>query len=247
MYMYGIFILLGLIMGSFLGVVIDRLPRSESISKGRSRCDSCHRKLNITELIPLISFIIQGAKCRVCKIKLSFRYPIFELLTAGAYLLCYFRFGFSINTLFAIVFSSLCIVITFIDIDTMLIYDRFHFFILMLALVEAIAFKKDFFHLLIASLIVSVPLYIIAIVSGGMGAGDIKLMFVSGFLLGITKILVSFVIAVIVGGIYGFAMLYNKKLHREDAIPFGPFLCLGLFVALLYGIEISNWYLSLLK
>ncbi len=248
MYMYGTLVFIfGLIMGSFLGVIIDRLPRKESIATGRSRCETCNRNLSALELIPLVSYFIQGGKCKSCKTKLSLRYPLLEILTAISYLLVYTKFNLSTQTVFALIFTSILIIIAFIDIDTLMIYDRFHFLILILALIEAVIFKKNIFHLVIASLIIALPLYIVAIITGGIGGGDIKLMFASGFLLGITNILVAFVIAVVLGGSYGIVTLLNKKHNRKDAIPFGPFLCMGLYFAMLYGTQLSSWYLSFLR
>ena len=233
-------------MGSFLGVIIDRLPREESIAKGRSRCDTCNRNLTAIELIPLVSYFAQGAKCKSCKTKLSLRYPLLEILAGLAYLLVYLKFNLSTQTIFAIIFTSLLIIIAFIDIDTMLIYDRFHIIIIVLGILEALILKKNFLNLVIASLIISVPLFLVAYFTGGMGGGDIKLMFASGIYLGINNIIVAFVISVVFGGSYGVFTLLNKKHDRKDAIPFGPFLCIGLFFALLYGPQLSSWYLSLL-
>ncbi|NLW14699.1 MAG: prepilin peptidase [Erysipelothrix sp.] len=244
---YLISFIFGLIIGSFLGVIIDRLPLKLSIATGRSRCDTCNRNLTAFELIPIFSYFIQGAKCKNCKTPLSFRYPLLELITGFSFLLVYHNFGLTLETLFGIIFTSILIIIAFIDIDTMLIYDRFHIIIIVLAIIEAFVFKKNLIHLLIASLIVSIPLLIVANITGGMGGGDIKLMFASGLLLGINKIIVAFVIAVVIGGTYGIITLLNKKHKSSDAIPFGPYLCLGLYISMLYGLSISTWYLSLLS
>ena len=236
----------GLIFGSFLGVVIDRLPKGESIVFGRSHCNVCQRDLSAPELIPVLSYFIQGGKCKQCHTKLSLRYPLLEILTALAYLFAYLHFGMGIEFVFSLIFTSILIIIAFIDLDTMIIYDRFHVLILMLGFIEAFIFKKNFLHLILASFVVSVPLLIVALVTGGMGGGDIKLMFVSGFYLGVRRILVGFIVSVIVGGSYGIYTLVTKKHSGKDAIPFGPFLCLGLYVSMLYGIQISTWYLSLI-
>lgn len=243
--MYGIFIIiLGLIVGSFLGLIIDRLPIGKSIVMGRSRCEFCDRDLNPLELIPVLSYFFQGGRCKNCDTNLSLRYPLIEILTAVAFYFSYLKFDVAIELVFSLLFTSVLIVIAFIDLDTMIIYDRFHIMILILGVLEALLLKKNFLHLIIASFLISLPFLIIAIVTGGMGGGDIKLMFVSGFYLGITKILVAFVISVVLGGTYAVYTLIRKKHSRKDAIPFGPFLCVGLYVAMLYGAELSQWYLS---
>lgn len=236
----------GLIMGSFLGVIIDRLPKKAPIATGRSRCEFCNRNLSPLELIPIISYFNQGGKCRQCKTKLSLRYPLLELITGTTYLLGYMKFGYSIDLVFALIFTSILIIITFIDIDTMIIYDRFHIIIMLIGIIAAILLNKNYINVVLASLIISVPLLIIANLTGGMGGGDIKLMFASGIYLGINNIIVAFIISVILGGIYGMLTLVGKKHKRSDAIPFGPFLCIGLFTALIYGQQIGTWYLSLL-
>ena len=245
--MNGIFIFVfGLIMGSFLGVIIDRLPRGESIAKGRSRCEYCDRNLSATELIPILSYVMQKGKCKNCQTKLSLRYPLLEILTGIAYLLSYLKFGLTLKLVFALSFTSILIIITFIDIDTMMIHDRFHVLIILLGILEAIIYKKNILNLVIAAFIISLPLYVVAVVTGGMGGGDIKLMFASGLFLGIKRIIVSFVIASIVGGVYAIYTLIAKNHNRKDAIPFGPFLCIGLFISMLYGAQISAWYLAFL-
>lgn len=245
--MIQIFVLiLGLIMGSFLGVVIDRLPKKISISTGRSRCEFCNRDLTPLELIPLVSYFIQKGKCKKCHTKLSLRYPLLELITGITYVLVYVTFGYTIQSIIAMTFASVLIVIAFIDIDTMLIFDRFHIIILILAFIDAILLKKPITDVVFGALIISVPLLIIANITGGIGGGDIKLMFASGAYLATKNIVVAFVIAVIIGGIYGVITLMNKKHDRKDAIPFGPFLCVGLFISLLYGQNIANWYIGLL-
>ena len=243
---HSIIFIFGTIMGSFYGVVIDRLPKSISISTGRSRCDTCNRDLSALELIPILSFLIQGTKCRTCKSKLSWRYPLMELLTGFIFMWSYTVYGYSLQTLFNIIFASILIIVAFIDYDTMTIYDRFHILIIILAIVEFIVFKKSLLDIVVGALIVSVPLYLIAILTQGMGGGDIKLMFASGLLLGTKGILVAFAIAIILGGSYGIFALLTKKQDAKDAIPFGPFLCVGLFLASLYAIPLANWYLSLL-
>lgn len=239
------FIVLGLLIGSFLGVVIDRLPINKSIVSGRSQCEFCQRDLTALELIPIFSFLFQKGKCRKCHRNLSWRYPLLEFITAIAFWLTYRTSGISIQTGITLIFVSILIVIAFIDIDTMLIYDRFNILILILAILELFLFRKSIFDMLIGFLVVSFPLLIVALITNGIGGGDIKLMAVSGALLGAKNNVVAFIIAVIIGGIYGIIVLLTNKHNRKDAIPFGPFLCLGLFIARLYGPMLLAAYLAL--
>lgn len=240
-------LILGLIMGSFLGVVIDRVPNEISFIDGRSKCNSCDYTLSFYELIPVLSYLMQKGKCNNCNIKLSLRHPFLEILTAGLYYLCYLKYGFTINLVFALCFASILIVIAFIDFDTMVIYDQFHLMIFMLGVIEAYLLKKNLLYLIVASLLISIPFFIIALSTKGLGGGDVKLMFASGFYIGVPKILVSFAISVILGGSYALYSLITKKYTKGDAIPFAPFLCVGLYISMLYGSYISTWYLSLLS
>lgn len=234
----------GLIIGSFLGLVIDRLPRGESIATGRSKCNTCQRNLTPLELIPVLSFLMQRGKCRKCQSKLSLFYPGIELLTGLTFYMTYQVFETSLDMVIAIVFTSILIIISFIDIQTKIIYDRFQIAIFILAIISAITEGKNPINLIIGSLIISIPLLIIALITQGMGGGDIKLMFVSGAYLGFPNILVAFIIASISGGIYGIYSLITQKHNRKSEVPFGPFLALGLFIALLYGNRLIEWYLS---
>ncbi len=236
----------GLIMGSFLGVIIDRLPKNISIAKGRSRCEYCERDLAALELIPVLSYVLQKGQCRKCKTKLSLRYPLLEILTGLAYVLVYNHFGYTLQSILGIAFVSILIVITFIDLDTMIINDRFQIMILIIGIIDAILLKKDILNIVGGALIISIPLLILAMTTGGIGGGDIKLMFVSGIYLGFYNIIAAFVFGVVVGGIYGIVVLIKKSKSRKDAIPFGPFLAIGLFFGLVYGTQFIQWYVSLL-
>ena len=118
--------------------------------------------------------------------------------------------------------------------------------ILIIGIIDAILLKKDILNIVGGALIISIPLLILAMTTGGIGGGDIKLMFVSGIYLGFYNIIAAFVFGVVVGGIYGIVVLIKKSKSRKDAIPFGPFLAIGLFFGLVYGTQFIQWYVSLL-
>lgn len=243
---YMVFIgILGLVLGSFYGVVIDRLPANRNIATGRSECDNCHHELGALDLVPIFSFLIQKGRCRYCKTKLSWRYPLLEVLTSLTFLLSFMRFGLTLQTALACALASILIIITFIDIDTMIINDRFHVLIFLLGLIQLFILEGNFISSLVGTVIVSVPLLIIALITKGMGGGDIKLMASSGFLLGATNIVVAFFIGVIIGGLYGIFALALKSKGLKSEIPFGPYLCFGIFCAYLIGTELVSMYLSL--
>ncbi len=236
---------LGLIFGSFLGVIIDRLPQERNIVAGRSMCDTCERSLEWIDLIPLVSFIMFKGRCRRCKTKLSYRYPLLELITGSAYLMAFHVFGLSYMSLVAMILASVLIVIAFIDIDTMIIYDRFHVILLALGAIVIALNPSSLKSGLLGIVIVSVPYLILAIVTQGIGGGDVKLIASAGLMLGASNTVLAFVLSTLVGGVYGVILILGKKVSAKDAIPFGPFLCIGIYTSLLYGDKIVSAYLSL--
>ena len=241
-----VFFTLGSIFGSFLGVIIDRLPAKRNILTGRSECDSCHTLLKPLDLVPIFSFLLNKGRCRHCNSKLSPRYLYLEILTGFAYLLAYRQFLFSFDLIIALIFASLLIVIAFIDIDPMLIYDKFHLFIILLGLAQLFHDPSNWKNQLIGAIIISVPYLILALITQGIGGGDVKLSFSAGFLLGVPSVVVGFILAVILGGIHAVYLLKVKGVELKTAIPFGPYLCIGFFIAALYGPQIATWYLQFL-
>lgn len=241
-----LFFVFGSIFGSFLGVVIDRLPEKRDLVQGRSECDTCHTLLKPMDLVPIFSYLFNRGHCRHCGTKLSPRYLYLEILTGTVFLLTYNHFNLSFDLVIALVFASLLIVIAFIDLDTMYIYDSFQILILMLGLIRLFHNPSNFKNQLLGAFIVSLPYLILAVITKGIGGGDVKLSFSAGFLLGAPSILVGFVIAIIIGGLHGLYLLKIKGLELKTAIPFGPYLCIGFFFALLHGTSIASWYLQFL-
>lgn len=240
------FFILGSIFGSFLGVIIDRLPDKRDFVQGRSECDTCHSVLKFFDLIPILSYLIHQGRCRHCKEKLSLRYLFLEVLTGLVFLLTFNRFGLNYDLIIPLVFSATLIVIAFIDIDTMYIYDGFQYIILGLGVIHLFLNPSTFTSKLMGALLVSIPYFILALITQGIGGGDVKLTFTSGFLLGFPNILVGFLIGIIIGGFHGVFLLKVKRLDMKTALPFGPYLCIGFYIALLYGGSIASWYLQFL-
>jgi leader peptidase (prepilin peptidase) / N-methyltransferase len=235
----------GSILGSFYNVVIYRLPRKESIVVGSSHCPSCNTPIKPYDLIPVLSYFILGGKCRNCKKPYSFRYPLIEFITGLLFVLTYFVYGFTWTTLIGIILASVLLIVTLIDIDTMEIYDTFQVILFVLALAFITQSGLPLGDHLIGFFIISVPFYIIAIITNGMGGGDIKLIAMGGLLLGWKATLVAFFIASITGGIVAILLVLLKQQGRKSLIAFGPYLCLGIYIAFLYGNTIFDWYLKL--
>jgi len=234
----------GAIFGSFFNVVIFRLPKKESLIHHSSHCPNCMNSIKPYDLIPIISYLILGGKCRHCKQKISIRYPMIELLTALTFTLVFYRYGLSYESLIGFILTSVLIIVAMIDIDTMEIYDRFQVIILILAIITLFISPLPILDHFIGFFIISLPFYIIAYLTGGIGGGDIKLIAIAGLLLGFKSTLVAFFIASILGGSMAIYLLLTKQKDRKSLIAFGPYLCIGIYFAYLYGNQIFNWYLN---
>jgi leader peptidase (prepilin peptidase)/N-methyltransferase len=250
--------ILGLFLGSFLGVLVDRLPRNETAIKGRSRCEFCKKELRWLDLIPVLSFISTKGKCRYCKRKLPIFYPAIEISTGIMFGLTYifsisnFQFlisnellnpQFLITLIYHLIIISGFIVIFFMDLKYGLILDK-----ILLPLVVII-----FAYLLIlnpSSLVLNLAcgilafLFFLVIALGfklirgkdGMGGGDIKLAFVLGLFLGFPNIIISLYLAFLTAAALGIILiLWKKKSLKNTSLPFGPFLILGAFICLFWG------------
>jgi leader peptidase (prepilin peptidase)/N-methyltransferase len=173
------------------------------------------------------------------------RYPLIEFLTGVLFLGVYLVFKMTPYTLIGFAFTAILIVVALIDFDTMEIYDRFHIMIIILAiLVIALDIDHVFDHLL-GGLVISIPLFLIAYFTQGMGGGDVKLVGVCGFFLGVIPVFIATMVGIFSGGIFGAYLLLAKKKNGKSMIPFGPFLCFGMYIGMLFGNQIFQWYIGL--
>jgi leader peptidase (prepilin peptidase)/N-methyltransferase len=237
----------GLVFGSFLNVCIYRIPTGETIVTGRSHCTTCAQPIKSYDLIPVISYIILKGRCRNCGERISPRYPLIELLNAVLYLGLYYFYKFTPSFIIYSFFVSALIVITFIDIDKRLIYDRLNLFIMVIG-IFACFFSPDISLLdrAIGFFAASLPLFIAMIISrGGMGFGDVKLAAVAGLVLGFKLTLFSLLAACIIGSVYGIIYARAKGSTLKIAIPFGPFLSIAFAASLFCGNFVIAAYLGL--
>ena len=243
----------GLFIGSFLNVIIDRLPRNESFLKGRSYCDHCKHTLSWNDLLPLFSFIILRGKCRYCKTRLSYQYPFLEVLTGSVFALTYYFFTPSthLSIVFALLIASILIVVFFIDlfegiIPFIIIIPGMILTILYLLLLGNIS--QVFIHI-IAALLAGGFFYLIYIFTRkkGMGFGDVVFAVFMGLLLGFPNTIFALYIAFLTGGIFSLILvLLRRKKLRGSTIPFGPFLVIGTYSAFLWGEYMTNYILKFL-
>ena len=252
---YVLFGVFGLCIGSFLNVVIYRLPLGMSLAKPDSHCTKCNYFLKWYDNIPVLSYIMLGGKCRKCKSPISPRYMLVEIFTCLCFLACALLFWKN-NPVYAVISALVCcslICIFFIDLEHLYIPDRFH---VIIAALGVIAIFFDDFTLWYDHLIglgvgggVFLIIYCAAVLilkKEGLGFGDVKFAFAVGLFLGWQKFLFSILLASIVACLVLIPVKHLKKDENGKEYPFGPFLSLGAFVALLFGANIITWYISLL-
>ncbi len=189
-------------------------------------------RFSITKII----FIYIKQIFQTCTIIIeSYYYSIFIgiLVFLFIILICFLRYGLSNLLLFSSILAFLLIIIALIDIHTLLIYDCFHYLLLFLSLIYFSMSDNTLQDILIGSCSVSLPLFLLAILSNQIGLGDVKLMAVSGTLLGISKIILAFSISALVGSIYSIYFIVVKKESHKKIIPFAPALCCGIFISFL--------------
>lgn len=239
------FLLLGMILGSFYNVVGWRLPKGESIIYPPSHCPNCNHQLKILDLIPVFSFILQKGKCRYCKNKIAWYYPVFEFLCGVVFMLCYLVFGITPELLKALTFVSMLIIIMVSDFNYMIIPDEvLLFFGCLLALeIGIIDGYKVLISSLINGLIAFVAMYLLKTLGDfmfkkeSMGGGDIKLMFIFGLVLGAPLAIISIFIGSLVGLPISLILLSKNS---EHIVPFGPYLSIGATIILLLNIDFNT-------
>ncbi len=241
---YVFLFIIGLVTGSFFNVVIFRYPREKSLLTPRSFCIHCKTMLLLTDIIPLISFFSLKGRCRYCGGKISWHYPVVELLTAMLFPFCYSSFQFSPFFYKYIVFFSILLVISFIDIEKGIIPNR----LVLLLFLWSIGWQYLYPAVPLTSAAMGMlagggMFYIISVLSkGGMGGGDIKLMAVLGFAVAWPLVFVVFMLAFFLGAAAGVILLAMRKKMQRDPLPFGPFLSLAFFISVFWGLSIWNWY-----
>ncbi|HYK73976.1 MAG TPA: prepilin peptidase [Pseudoneobacillus sp.] len=245
---YFFIITYGLILGSFYNVVGLRIPANKSIIKPRSACPTCHHTLGPLELIPVLSYLFQRGKCRVCKTGISPLYPIMELLTGVLFVAAPLIMGWTSELWVAWTLISLFIIITVSDLAYMLIPDKILLFFAGVFLLERFFLPlTPWWDSLLGAVIGFVLLLIISIVSkGGMGGGDIKLYALIGFVVGTKLVLLSFFLSTLIGAVTGILGIALGLLERKKPIPFGPFIAIGTLLAYFYGDIIIETYLQLM-
>lgn len=248
--------LFGICIGSFLNVVIIRLPRHESLIKRASHCMTCGTKIRPIDLIPVFSWIFLGGKCHNCGEKISPRYPIVESLNGIMYVLTFIILDINAKAIITCLLMSLLIIVGFMDWDTQEI-DMIVVGLILILAVPAALLTDDvkLVHRITGALVISVPFFIIGEVSRpiirkkfnedfrAIELGDTLLMFAAGALLGTQAVIVSALIGIVAAAVGGIII---KSVTKDSKFAFGPYLSIGIAAAMLWGNRIAEWYINLL-
>ena len=251
--------ILGSMVGSFLNVCILRIPKGESVIHPPSHCPNCKAPIAFYDNIPLLSYLILRGRCRACRERISPRYFAVELLTASLTVALFYKFGLGPAFLSSFIFVAALIVISFIDLDVMIIPDVISLPGIVLGLLFSILARtalEDPFEAIpsplssLSGLLVGGGfllavgwIYEVITKVEGMGGGDIKLFAMIGAFLGWQSLLATLLFASLGGAVIGLTVMLVKRVGRRHPIPFGPFLCLGALLYLFFGKELAAFYL----
>lgn len=244
--LYFITFIYGIVIGSFLNVCIYRIPRGESIAKERSHCMTCGYQLRWYDLIPLFSWLALGGKCRKCKAPISPQYPIIEGVNGVFYLMIMAVNGFRIESVLYCLMASALLALSVIDFRTYEIPLGFNLFLAGLGIFRLILDLEHWSDYVIGFFAVSLFLYLLLIATKGraIGGGDVKLMAAVGLLIGWKLIILAFFIGCILGSVIH--IIRMKVSHAEHMLAMGPYLSMGILIAVLYGNQFLDWYFGIL-
>ena len=265
-------LLFGLVIGSFLNVVILRLPQGISISTPRSHCPQCKQLVSWYDNIPVLSYIILGGRCRRCKKKFSARYPFIEAVTGAVSVLIFLKFGLTIEWGIFLAFSSAMIVLAFIDLDHRILPDVITVNGIWVGILTSVylaepsplvarLFRAAGFEVTNPHLVALAASILGAAIGGGllwgvaeaylrlrgiegMGFGDVKMMAMVGAFLGAPLALLTIMLGSLLGSVIGLIFIKMADKTREYELPFGTFLSFAGIVAVLYGEDMVKWYVE---
>jgi leader peptidase (prepilin peptidase)/N-methyltransferase len=251
-----IFAIFGLLFGSFITVVVHRIPRGESVVAPRSRCPRCGTQIRAWENIPVLSWLLLRGKCRRCGERISLEYPLVELATGGLFALA----GALIEPLYAAVlvapFLGLMLAVALIDarwriVPNRIVYPALAIFAVAITVGHITGGGVDILSGLLGVLVYGGPMLLVALaVPGGMGMGDVKLAALIGLVLGslgLSLVGVAAFLGIVGGGIAAVVAMAVLRWGRKRQMPFGPFLAAGGILAALVGAQVASAYLSLLQ
>ncbi len=243
--------LVGLVCGSFLNVVIYRVPQEKSIVKPNSQCPSCQTPIRWYQNIPVLSFLFLRGKCANCGWKIPWRYPFVEILTGVLFAAGTYMASTWIELPFFAFFLSALVACTFIDLDHWILPDVITLPGIIVGLLGAWLIPEESFsmHLLGAAigggmLLALAFTYEKIAKQEGLGGGDIKYLAMIGAFLGVKGVMITIILAAFSGSILGLFLMFVRGKSGKMAIPFGPFLSAGALLAFLFGEPLWQWYFN---
>ncbi len=240
-----IFFVFGLLFGSFYNVVGLRVPKKEPFVNERSGCPKCGHSLSWYELFPVLSFIIQGGKCRNCKKGISAFYPIMELFTGAMFAFAYYMLGFQWELITVILLISLSSILIVSDSFYMLIPNKILLFFLPLFIImRFIVPLEPWWSSIVGAIVGYGVIMLIILLTNGMGGGDMKLFGVLGIVLGVYQVLLAFFLACLIGAVFGMIFRMMKRIKKKQEIPFGPYILIATLFTYFYGDGVISWYLN---
>ena len=254
-FLLGVAGLLGLAVGSFLNVVIHRVPEGLSLIKPGSHCPHCDHAIRNRHNIPVLGWVLLRGRCADCRAPISVRYPVVEALTAALFVAVAARFGLSWELPAYLYLAAISIALAAIDLDKLRLPDAIvkpSYAVALALLVPAAALGNDW-RSIVRGLIAAAAMWIffeIVAFFGAMGGGDVKLAPLLGFYLGWlgwSAVAIGAFAAFLLGGAVGVVLLATRMAKRKTRIPFGPYMLAGAFLAVFAAAPIADWYLNLLS
>lgn len=258
-FIYILVFILGLCTGSFVNVVIYRLPRGESVVWPASHCPACGARLKFRDLLPLLSYIALAGKCRYCTQKIAVRYPLVELACGLLFVAAAYRFGWTMNTVSLWFLLTLLLAISLIDLE----HQRIPNLLVGVGLAVGLTLRLwgallfpgfnqfpiggwlDALWGLLAG--GGIMLVIFMASRGGMGGGDVKLAALLGFWLGFKGTVITMILGFVSGALVGVVLILLGLRRRQDPLPFAPFLNLGALITVIWGSALAEWYFKLIS
>jgi leader peptidase (prepilin peptidase)/N-methyltransferase len=241
----------GLCIGSFLNVVIARIPDGRSIIHPGSTCPRCGILIPWYDNLPLLSYALLRGRCRSCRASISWRYPLVEAACGALFALAYGRFEWGLELVSALVLLAGLVAITGIDLDHQIIPDVLSLPGIVLGLLLSLVPGGIGWRTSLFGAVVGGGVFVLIIIGSklvigqeGMGIGDVKLGALLGAFLGWKLVLLSILISMLSGGSLAASLLASGRKGRKDPVPFGPFLALGGMISLFWGEAILTWYFS---
>ena len=246
-----IVVFLGLAIGSFLNVVVHRLPRGESLVSPGSRCPACSYALRALDNVPVFSYAALRGRCRKCGVRISPRYPLVEIATAALFVLHYAVFGWTPLLAVRLLFAAAMVALFVIDLEHHLLPDAITLPGIGAGLIASLVLPPGIRDAVIGTVIGGGVLWLIGEAyfryagEEGMGGGDVKMLAMIGAFLGWELVIVTLVFSSIAGSVIGLLLIATRRGGMKYALPYGTFLAIAAVVASLYGAHIVRWYTGL--